>query len=66
MALYNSIPMRDWKLLAKVLEPNISEEDIPRIAPPLEAIEKEFRPLVAGIPLETEPAYVLLRLPEES
>jgi len=42
------------------MAPDIPKEAVERFAPGLDGLEKVFRPLVAGIPLEAEPAYVLL------
>jgi hypothetical protein len=57
--------MKVWKLLASALHPDIPEEAIARLKPPLDALEAAFRPLTASIPLETEPAYVLYCPTEE-
>ena len=51
---------RDWKLLARILAPDIPEETIERVTPSLDAIEASMRAQVDRIPLETEPAYVML------
>jgi hypothetical protein len=52
--------MADWKSAAKALAPDMPPDAAERAAKPLETLEAAFRPLVAAIPLETEPAYVLL------
>lgn len=57
--------MKDWNLLASALEPHIPEADLERAKASLDAVETAFRPLTRTIPFETEPAFVLLRLPEE-
>ena len=51
---------RDWKAAAQAFAPDIPAEAVERIAPSLAAIEAAFTPLVARIPLETEPAPVML------
>ena len=51
---------RDWKAAAAAFAPGIPAEQIEKIAPSLEGLESAFRPLVARLPLETEPAFVLL------
>lgn len=51
---------RDWKTAAQALAPDIPADAIEKIAPSLDKLEAAFRPLPARIPLETEPAYVLL------
>lgn len=57
--------MKDWKLVAKGLDLDIPDEEIGSAGEVLDGLERAFRPLVEDIPLELEPAYVLLRLPEE-
>lgn len=57
--------MKDWKLLATALDLGIPEAGLEKIRAPLQVLEDSFRPLVASIPLETEPAYLLLLLSEE-
>lgn len=56
--------MKDWRRLAEGLNLGIPEPDLERIERPLEALEASFGPLVAALPLETEPAYLLLVFPE--
>jgi hypothetical protein len=56
--------MKDWKRLAEGLDLNIPEPDLERIRAPLNTLEASFRPLVSKLPLETEPAYLLL-VPED-
>ena len=51
---------RDWKAAAAVFAPGIPVEQLEKITPSLDGLEAAFRPLVAKLPLETEPAYVLL------
>lgn len=57
--------MKDWRRLAEALNLGIPEADLERLERPLEALEASFRPLVASLPLETEPAYLLLLAREE-
>lgn len=52
--------MKDWRRLAEALDLGIPEADLERLEKPLDALEASFRPLVASLPLETEPAYLLL------
>jgi len=47
---------KDWKKIAKASGLAIPDAQLERIAKPLEALEKEFRPLVQVLPPETEPA----------
>lgn len=56
--------MKDWKKIAEANDLHIPEPDFERITPPLDALEKAFRPLVASIPPQVEPA-LLFRLPIE-
>ena len=58
------LPMTDWKQVAAAFAPDMPADAVERAAQPLEKLEQVFRPLLARIPLETEPAYVLL-LPED-
>jgi hypothetical protein len=46
--------MKNWKLLAEALGLDIP--DMSRVAPPLDALEAVFRPLVNAIPHDVEPA----------
>ena len=56
--------MKDWKLLAAALDLDIPEAEMERVKASLDAVEAAFGPLTSTIPLETEPAYVLLLPPE--
>jgi hypothetical protein len=56
--------MTDWKKAAAAIAPDIPADALERSLKPLETLEGAFRPLIARIPFETEPAYVLL-VPEE-
>ena len=51
---------RDWKAAAAAFAPGIPVEQVEKIAPSLDGLEAAFRPLLAKLPVETEPAYVLL------
>lgn len=51
---------RDWKAAAAAFAPGIPADQIEKISPSLDGLEAAFRPLVSRLPLETEPAYVLL------
>ena len=51
---------RDWKSAAAAYAPDIPPEQLEKITPSLDGLEAAFRPLVSKLPLETEPAYVLL------
>ncbi|MCL6645994.1 MAG: hypothetical protein K6U88_13680 [Dehalococcoidia bacterium] len=57
--------MKDWRRLAEALNLGIPEPDLERIERPLDALEASFRPLLATLPLQTEPAYLLLLFREE-
>ena len=57
--------MKDWRLVATALKLQIPEADLDRAQASLESVEAVLRPLINSIPMETEPAFVLLRLPEE-
>jgi len=56
--------MKDWKLVAQGLGLDIPADGLRRAAAALETVEAEFRPLLSGIPVFSEPAYVSLRFPE--
>jgi hypothetical protein len=49
---------RDWKKIAQGNGLAIPEGDLGRIAPPLDALEAAFRPLVRDLAPEMEPAVV--------
>lgn len=51
---------RDWTAAAAAHAPDIPADQIARITPSLDALEAAFRPLVARIPLDAEPAPVML------
>lgn len=48
--------MRDWKSIAKASGLALTEKDIDALAPPLEALEEVFRPLVRDLSPDMEPA----------
>lgn len=51
--------MRDWKALASAMRLEIPEADLDRIVPALESLETSFRPLIATIARDVEPAIIL-------
>lgn len=57
--------MKDFKLLAAGHGLTIPEDELERISLVLTGLETAFRPLVASIPLETEPAVAFACPPEE-
>ncbi len=57
--------MKNWKLIAAALAPDIPEPELARIEPPLDALEAAFRPLAHQPPHQTEPAFVLAIDPGE-
>ena len=50
--------MKNWKRIAAALDTGLSEADVEKIAPTLDALEAVLRPRIAAIPYETEPAVV--------
>jgi hypothetical protein len=48
--------MTDWGAIAMARSIEIPAQDLDRIAPPLEALEQAFRPLVEDLPPDLEPA----------
>ena len=56
--------MKDWKKIASAYGFAIPEKDFDRIAPPLDSLEKSFRPLVDAMPQDLEPAF-LFAIPQE-
>ena len=52
--------MTNWKAASAAFAPDIPEDQLDRITPALDSLDAAFRPLVNTIPVETEPAYVLL------
>lgn len=59
----NSTP-RDYRQIAAALSTGIPAGEIDGVVKPLEGLEESFRPLVAELADETEPAYLLV-LPTE-
>jgi hypothetical protein len=57
--------MKDFRLLAQALDLGIPDSERERLVAPLEALEASFRPLLALLEPETEPAYLLI-LAEEN
>jgi hypothetical protein len=51
--------MKNWKAIASGNGLDLTDEDLAKIAPPLDALETAFRPLVAAIPHEIEPSVTL-------
>ncbi len=51
---------RDWKAAAAAFAPDVPPEQLEKIITSLDALEAAFQPQVAKLPLEIEPAYVLL------
>ena len=51
---------RDWKAAATAFAPEIPADQLEKITPSLDALEAAFRPQMERLPVETEPAYVLL------
>ncbi len=51
--------MTDWKTVAQARGLDIPDEALDGIAPALNALEAAFRPLVARLPCDVEPALVL-------
>lgn len=52
--------MTDWPALAHALDLDIPEDQLRRITPVLEDLETSFRPLVAQLSADAEPAVVFL------
>jgi len=57
--------MKNWKRIAAAMETGLSDADVDRIAPTLDALEAALRPLLASIPYEAEPAVVFAPPPED-
>jgi hypothetical protein len=51
--------MKNWKAIASGNGLNLTDEQLEKISPPLDALEAAFRPLIAAIPHEIEPAVTL-------
>jgi hypothetical protein len=52
----NNAPAPDWKAIAAARKLDIPADAIERITPSMNALEAAFRPLVAKIPFDVEPA----------
>jgi hypothetical protein len=53
------MPMKNWKAIAEAGGFDIPAAELDRIAEPLRALEKSFRPLVEDLEPELEPLTVL-------
>ena len=58
--------MKNWKLIAAGLATGLSDAEVERITPALEALDAALRPRVAAIPYEAEPAVIFEAPPEET
>jgi hypothetical protein len=47
--------MKDWRAIAQAYGLPLSEGELDRIAPPLNALEEVFRPLVSDLTPDLEP-----------
>ena len=56
--------MKDWKKIASAYGFAIPDADFERITPPLDSLEKSFRPLVDAMPQNLDPAF-LYAIPQE-
>lgn len=52
--------MKNWKKIADGNNLGLSESDLERIAPALDALESTFRPLSRSIPDDVEPAVTFV------
>jgi hypothetical protein len=52
--------MKDWKAAAGALAPDIPQDNLAQVASVLETLEAAFEPLLESLPIQTEPAYLLL------
>jgi hypothetical protein len=50
--------MKDWNLIIQAQGYDVSPEEMARIKPILDALEKAFRPLTRTIPFDVEPALI--------
>jgi len=57
--------MKNWKLIAEGLATGLSDADVEKIAPALDALDAALRPQAAAIPYEAEPGFVFAPSPEE-
>lgn len=51
--------MKDWKAIAQATIPELPARDLERLVEPLAALEETFRPLVADLTPDVEPATIL-------
>ena len=51
--------MTDWIALSRARGLDIPEDQVAQIAPSMEALEQAFRPLLAKLPYDLEPAITL-------
>ena len=51
--------MTDWIALSRARGLDIPEDQVARLAPSLDSLEQAFRPLLAKLPFELEPALTL-------
>ena len=49
--------VKDWKAIAVASGLQLPASDLDRIATPLDRLEEQFRPLVAGLTPEMEPSF---------
>jgi hypothetical protein len=42
----------NWKAIADVLQVHLEDQDLPRVVPPMETLDRGFRPLQAEIPFD--------------
>lgn len=57
--------MRDWSKIGQGLTLGIPDADLAAAAASLHQVDAVFAPMVRRIPLETEPAYMSVRFPED-
>jgi hypothetical protein len=50
--------VKDWKAIAKVAGLDVSGPELDRLVQALSGLEEAFRPLVAGLTSDVEPATV--------
>jgi hypothetical protein len=59
-----TLPAVDWKLRARAMAPDMPEEAAERASGPLQNLEAAFRPLVARLSDDVEPAFAMFVYPE--
>ena len=57
--------MRDWNKIGQGLGLSIADADLAAAAASLQQIDAVFAPMVRRIPIETEPAFISVRFPED-